>query len=70
MAGAGSAAKDFEVECNNPYPCAFDHGIFEGGVRRFGGAVHVTHLDDRPCRKKGAGSCTLLLRLVHVPGGR
>jgi len=49
------------LECANPYPCDFDRGIITAMARRFapaGNAVKVTHDDAKPCRKKGAESCT------------
>jgi hypothetical protein len=59
-------AHTFEIECRVPYPCACDLGIFEGGLRRFGGIAQVTHLDDRPCRKYDGESCTLEVRIMKL----
>lgn len=48
--------------CTNPYPCEFDRGIIEGMSRNFlpegYTSVTVVHDDARPCREKGADSCT------------
>ena len=44
--------------CENPYPCTFDHGLIEGISSRFQQDTRVTHDDTKPCRQKGAGSCT------------
>jgi len=56
--------KSGKVICNNPYPCAFDHGIIKATARRFAPkdkAPIVTHDDSRPCRQKGGDSCTYLV---------
>ncbi|HRG47513.1 MAG TPA: hypothetical protein PLG41_15005 [Leptospiraceae bacterium] len=45
-------------ECNTPYPCAFDRGIISAMASRFKDHVNVVHDDTKPCRKKGAESCT------------
>lgn len=49
--------------CDNPYPCDFDRGLISAFTRRFKpkGFSHfstVSHDDSKPCRKKGANSCT------------
>ena len=49
------------IECSNPYPCDFDRGIVLAMAKRFapkGTNVKVSHDDTKPCRKKGAESCT------------
>ena len=49
------------MECVNPYPCDFDRGIIVAMARRFApnvASVRVAHDDSKPCRKKGAESCT------------
>ncbi|MDR1867771.1 MAG: hypothetical protein LBQ77_05860 [Treponema sp.] len=43
---------------NNPYPCAFDHGIITAMAQKFNPFATVTHDDMAPCRKKGADTCT------------
>lgn len=48
-------------ECNNPYPCRFDHGIITTMATRFEPGAKVTHDDSKPCRKNGAESCTYLI---------
>jgi len=50
--------------CQNPYPCAFDHGIVEAAAKKFapaGAIVRVTHDDTQPCRQKSGESCTYLV---------
>ncbi len=48
-------------ECRNPYPCAFDFGIISTMARKFENRATVTHDDSKPCRKKGADSCTYVV---------
>jgi hypothetical protein len=43
--------------CENPYPCAFDHGILTAIARRFDRLVVVRH-EQGECRQKGSNSCT------------
>lgn len=43
--------------CDNPFPCAFDLGIFEGISRRFESSARVTHADGA-CRNKQGDSCS------------
>ncbi len=47
--------------CKNPYPCAFDRGILTSMAVKFEPHAKVVHDDRRPCRKKGADSCTYLI---------
>jgi len=51
------------MECRNPYPCDFDHGLIEAMARRFGAASapKVIHDASKPCRKKKGESCTFLI---------
>ena len=63
---ASVADDSFEMMCENPYPCDFDRGILAALCRRFrpkGSDTHATiiHDDSKPCRKKGADSCTYLM---------
>jgi hypothetical protein len=44
--------------CDNPYPCAFDLGIFSGVAAKFGVEATITHLDEHICRHKGGEVCT------------
>lgn len=44
--------------CNNPYPCDFDRGIITAMADKFEKKSLVIHDDSKPCRKKGADSCT------------
>jgi hypothetical protein len=52
--GAGSG----RMVCDNPYPCAFDMGIFAGMAKQFGVGVEIDHLDPETCRHSGADACT------------
>ncbi len=47
--------------CDNPYPCDFDRGIITEFSRRFSPFSKVVHIDSKPCRKKGADSCSYLV---------
>lgn len=53
----------YEVVCENSYPCDFDRGLLAAFCARLhpkGSERHavVTHVDSKPCRKKGDNSCT------------
>ena len=48
-------------ECNNPYPCSFDFGIVAAMAAKFEKNAKVVHDDTKPCRKKGADSCTYVI---------
>ena len=48
--------------CENPYPCAFDHGILTAMAKRFQARSIVEHDDRAPCRRKGKDSCTYVIR--------
>ncbi len=48
------------LTCENPYPCDFDRGIIFAMGRRFDLNAKVIHDDSKPCRKKGASSCTYI----------
>lgn len=53
-----------QMLCDNPYPCAFDAGIIKSTAVRFAPddvIVIVRHDDKKPCRQKGADSCTYLI---------
>lgn len=47
--------------CSNPYPCAFDQGIFAGIATQFGCNAKITHLDESTCRHSGGDQCTYLI---------
>ena len=56
----------FEMVCDNPYPCDFDRGILAALCSRFkpkgsDSYATVVHNNSKPCRKKGADSCTYLM---------
>jgi hypothetical protein len=57
--------KAARMVCENPYPCEFDRGIIETMCQRFKPKgsiiVQVKHDDAKPCRKKGASSCSYLV---------
>jgi hypothetical protein len=48
--------------CDNPYPCDFDRGLVTGLASRFQPQSNTRHDNDAPCRKKGAESCTYIVR--------
>ena len=48
-------------ECKNPYPCAFDEGIITTMAKKFEAHANVMHDESKPCRKKGADSCTYII---------
>ena len=57
----GGESRSATLECANPYPCDFDHGIISAMAKRFapkGANAIVTHDDTKPCRKNGDDSCT------------
>jgi hypothetical protein len=45
-----------------PYPCEFDRGLLTAMAARFEPMSSTTHDNDAPCRKKGADSCTYIIR--------
>jgi hypothetical protein len=52
------------MECRNPYPCDFDHGIIQAMTKRFtspGKTSTVTHDTSKPCRAQQGDSCTFLI---------
>jgi len=56
--------KQGAMECRNPYPCDFDHGIIQAMAKRFaspGAALAVTHDATKPCRAHEGESCTFLI---------
>lgn len=59
------ADKKLQMVCDNPYPCEFDKGIITAVARQFRPAgvlqVNVAHDDTKPCREKGANSCTYVI---------
>lgn len=48
----------FLAVASSPYPCAFERGLLMGRCRRFQPNAWVFHDDARPCRRRGAASCT------------
>jgi hypothetical protein len=56
----GTKPKQFFMECDTPYPCAFDEGIVQGLSQRFEPTSTVMH-DRKSCRKRGDASC-----LYHI----
>ncbi|NUP09836.1 MAG: hypothetical protein HOW73_27635 [Polyangiaceae bacterium] len=48
--------------CENPYPCHFDRGILTTMALRFQPGAQVRHDDSKPCRNKGADSCTYVVQ--------
>jgi hypothetical protein len=58
--------KSCEMVCENSYPCDFDRGLVTAICRHFKPKgsetmAQITHDDSKPCRKKGALSCTFLV---------
>jgi hypothetical protein len=45
----------------NPYDCDFDRGLLVGLVTKFEPLAKVLHDNRKPCRKKGANSCTYIV---------
>lgn len=54
--------KEALMICDNPYPCAFDHGLITALSRRFQSGVWVFHADAKQCRKNSADQCTYALK--------
>ncbi len=57
--------REFQIFCENPYPCDFDYGLLYGIARRYlppDGHLIVEHDPDAPCRKHGEDSCTYSVR--------
>ena len=48
-------------KCQNPYPCAFDHGIITAMAHKFASNAVIRHDDAKECRSKGADSCTYVI---------
>ena len=52
-----------KVECWNPYPCDFDKGLIAATVNKFKDDRDVVSIREMgECRKRGAESCTYLVR--------
>ena len=47
--------------CDTPFPDSFDWGILTCVAQKFEPHAKVAHDDTKPCRKKGAESCTYLI---------
>ena len=47
------------ITCNNPYPCAFDHGLIQGFVEKFRGTGSIPSIKHEPgsCRMEGSEVC-------------
>ena len=54
--------KEAIITCENPYPCDFDRGIIIAMAQRFKKNATVLHDESKPCRKKGVGSCTYIVK--------
>jgi hypothetical protein len=50
------------LTCQNPYPCHFDRGIITAMAWRFKDHADIRHVDEKPCREKGAESCEYVVR--------
>jgi hypothetical protein len=53
----------WEVEAENPYPCAFDKGMLFGGLRHLNAVAAILHDDSHPCRKRGQKSCVYVVKI-------
>ncbi|PTL81823.1 hypothetical protein [Vitiosangium sp. GDMCC 1.1324] len=47
--------------CENPYPCAFDHGLLTAMAQRYQSNARVTHDEAGPCRKQRGDRCTYVV---------
>jgi len=59
-----SGMKSGRMICDNPYPCEFDFGIIRATTIKFAppdATPSVRHDGSRPCRRKGANSCTYIV---------
>jgi len=57
--------REIHVICENPYPCQFDMGIVKEMAEKFkpaGAVLSTIHDDSKPCRHKGANSCTYIVK--------
>ncbi len=57
-----SGKNEATITCNNPYPCDFDLGIISTMAKKFNKTAQITHDDKKPCRKKGAETCTYIVK--------
>jgi len=61
-----SEKREVKILCDTPYPCDFERGVITSIVFRVrpldAGKIWVVHEDLRSCRKKGANSCTYLIK--------
>jgi len=48
--------------CDDPYPCDYDMGIITSFAKKFDKMATVRHAEHLPCKKKGADSCTYLVK--------
>lgn len=48
--------------CDKPGSCGLDHGIITAMAKRFERQATVEHDPTKPCRNKGASSCTYIVR--------
>jgi hypothetical protein len=58
---SSEGARRGRMVCDNPYPCAFDSGIFAGMAAQFGVDARITHVEETVCRNRGALQCSYLL---------
>lgn len=47
--------------CDNPYPCAFDHGLIASTCKLISATANVSHDETGPCRHKGGERCTYVV---------
>jgi methyl-accepting chemotaxis protein len=51
----------FELYCNNPYPCDFDQGLIKGVMTAFDSKASLMHKKGS-CRKQGDSACVYIIR--------
>jgi hypothetical protein len=69
-AGRQVDARTFHMECDTPYPCAFDKGMLLGGLKRNGTKAALLHDEGQPCRARGDARCVYVLRQQEAPRAR
>ncbi|WP_371803107.1 hypothetical protein [Candidatus Lokiarchaeum ossiferum] len=53
--------KEFEINCDNPYPCGLDLGIIVGVAEKFNSKAYTRHKEG-DCRAKGKKSCVYSIK--------
>ena len=56
--------QNFEIHCDNAYPCALDDGIIYAAASKFHEkTVAVKHDKDSSCRSRGDQKCVYTVKL-------